>query len=279
MPTGTPIRDIREQLLAAAERVLLRDGPDALTSRAVATEAGFAKGILHRHFPDFVTFLAALALAHIERLDALATDIRASAGTGSLADNLTRALAAALDPTATGIVSLVCSRHELLARLRLTTPAGIPLLTETTKLIAAYLTAERGLGRIALRTDVDTVAVILVGSAHLLAAGSHPAPAGPQRAARRRPQRCRAGHPPTPTPRSVDLKTDGAVPSRRQMRTRSQRKWPGFQPAPTPEPKLRRAPLRHRLGEGKVRAEARGSVRPMRDWPASATMAATPNAP
>jgi hypothetical protein len=37
-------------------------------------------------------------------------------------------------------------------------------------MVAAYLTAERGLGRIALDTDVDTLAVILVGSTHLLAA-------------------------------------------------------------------------------------------------------------
>lgn len=44
MPTGVAIRDVREQLFAAAERVLLRDGPSALTSRAVTSEAGCAKG-------------------------------------------------------------------------------------------------------------------------------------------------------------------------------------------------------------------------------------------
>jgi hypothetical protein len=43
-------------------------------------------------------------------------------------------------------------------------------------MIAAYLTAERGLGRIAIETDVDTLAVILVGSSHLLAAGSQSTP-------------------------------------------------------------------------------------------------------
>jgi DNA-binding transcriptional regulator YbjK len=35
VPTGVHIRDAREQLFKAAERVLLRDGPSALTSRAV----------------------------------------------------------------------------------------------------------------------------------------------------------------------------------------------------------------------------------------------------
>jgi AcrR family transcriptional regulator len=179
VPTGTPIRDIRDQLLDAAGRVLVRDGPDALTSRAVTTEAGVAKGILHRHFADFDTFLATLVLARLERLDSLSTELRASAGTATLTDNLTRVLAAALEPSALRIVSLVSSRDELLARVRLASPAGVPLLAETTRMIAAYLTAERGLGRIAIETDVDTLAVILVGSSHLLAAGSQSAPLDP----------------------------------------------------------------------------------------------------
>ncbi|MGH2895710.1 MAG: TetR/AcrR family transcriptional regulator, partial [Solirubrobacteraceae bacterium] len=127
-------------------------------------------GILHRYFPDFDAFLAAFVLSHIERLDARCDQLRASAGTGDVGDNVAFALADALDPTATQIVSLVCSRHPLLERLRLTTPAGIPLLAEITKMIAIYLTAERGLGRIALAADVDTLAVMLVGGAHLLAA-------------------------------------------------------------------------------------------------------------
>ena len=179
VPTGTPIRDIRDQLLAAAERVLLRDGPDALTSRAVTTEAGVAKGILHRHFADFDTFLVTLVLAHIERLDALSTELRASAGTATVTDNLVGALAAVLKPSGVAVVNLVSSRDELLARLRLAVPAGVPLLAETTKMISAYLTAERGLGCIAIETDIDALAVILVGSSHLLAAGSRPTPVEP----------------------------------------------------------------------------------------------------
>ena len=68
MPTGVAIRDAREQLFDAAERVLLRDGPHALTSRAVTTEAHCAKGVLHRHFADFDAFLAELVLDRIDRI-------------------------------------------------------------------------------------------------------------------------------------------------------------------------------------------------------------------
>jgi AcrR family transcriptional regulator len=179
VPTGIPIPDIREQLFDAAERVLLRNGPSALTSRAVTTEAGVAKGILHRHFPDFDTFLAALVLTHIEELDTRSHQLRASAGTKTVTHNLAGGLAAALDPIAVQLIGLVCARQQLLARLRLTTPHGIPLAREITKMIAAYLTAERGLGRIALTADVDTVAITLVGSAHLRAAGQDGVPLDP----------------------------------------------------------------------------------------------------
>jgi AcrR family transcriptional regulator len=151
VPTGTPIHNIRDQLFSAAERVLLRDGPDGLTSRAVTTEADVAKGILHRHFPDFNAFLAAFALTHIERLDVVSEELRASIGTATVA----------------GTINLVCSRQQLLAHLRVMTPRGIPVAAEITKMAATYLTAERGLGRIAIDTDVDALAVTLVGGAYL----------------------------------------------------------------------------------------------------------------
>ncbi len=179
MPTGVPLSDVRDQLFEAARRVMLRDGADALTSRAVTTEAGVAKGILHRHFADFDTFLASLALSHIELLEHQSEQLRTSAGSGTVENNLADALTAALTPDALAIVNLVMSRHALLSRLRLTTPTGIPLLTETTKMIAAYLTAERGLGRISLDTDVDTLAVILVGGVHLQTASHHGASQNP----------------------------------------------------------------------------------------------------
>lgn len=168
MPTGVAMRDARRQLFEAAERVLLRDGPSELTSRAVTTEAGCAKGVLHRHFTDFDDFLAELVLDRGARLDGQATALRDRAGTGTVAGNLTGALTEFFGPVAVAIVALVTFRDELRTRLRRTTPAGIPLLTEATAMVAAYLTAERGLGRIAAGADVDSLAPTLIGAGHLL---------------------------------------------------------------------------------------------------------------
>ncbi|OMI33998.1 TetR/AcrR family transcriptional regulator [Streptomyces sparsogenes] len=178
MPTGVALRDAREQLFDAAERVLLRDGPSALTSRAVTTEAGCAKGVLHRHFADFDAFLAELVLDRIARIDDQAAALREAAGTGTVADNLTGALSDLFESVAVAIVSLITFRDDLRARLRQDRPTGVPLLAEATAMIAAYLTAERDLGRVAADADVDTLAPTLIGAGHLLFADRHGAPPG-----------------------------------------------------------------------------------------------------
>jgi AcrR family transcriptional regulator len=171
VPTGVALHDVRAQLFDAAERVLLRDGPNALTSRAVTTEAGVAKGVLHRHFAHFDAFLAELVEDCIDRLGRQAAALRRTAGTGTVAGNLTGALTDLLGPVAVAIVALITFRDDLRARLRQSGHAGVPLLTEAAAMIASYLAAERDLGRIAPDADVDTLAPTLLGAAHLLFAG------------------------------------------------------------------------------------------------------------
>ena len=168
MPTGVAIRDPRGQLFDAAERVLLRDGPAALTSRAVTAEAGVAKGVLHRHFANFDAFLAELALDRTARIASQAADLRAAAGTGRVEGNLAAALPGLFDPPALALIRLVIARDELRARLRAATGSRIPLVSESTALVAGYLTAERDLGRIAASADIGTLAPTLTGAAHLL---------------------------------------------------------------------------------------------------------------
>jgi len=167
VPTGTALRDVRGQLFGAAERVLLRDGPSALTSRAVTVEAGCAKGVLHRHFEDFDAFLAEFVMDRVERLDPQAAALYQSVGRGAVADNLADALTALFDSVAVAIVPLVTFRDELRARLRNTWPAGVPVLTDGAIMVAEYLAAEQELGRIPAGADVDTLAAMVIGAGHL----------------------------------------------------------------------------------------------------------------
>ncbi|GAB2597237.1 TetR/AcrR family transcriptional regulator [Streptomyces capparidis] len=179
MPTGVAIRDPRRELFDAAERVLLRDGPSALSSRAVTAEAGCAKGVLHRHFADFDAFLADLVLDRVARLDGQAAALRDRAGTGTVAGNLADALTELFGSVAVAIVGLVVSRDALRARLRATTPTGIPLLAEASAMIADYLTAERERGRLTATADIPTLAPTLIGATHMLFADRHSPPPRP----------------------------------------------------------------------------------------------------
>ncbi|MFI1093455.1 TetR family transcriptional regulator [Streptomyces sp. NPDC020917] len=64
----------RHELLEAAERVVLRDGPEA-SMNAIAAEAGITKPILYRHFGDKSGLYRALARRHT---DALLATLRAA---------------------------------------------------------------------------------------------------------------------------------------------------------------------------------------------------------
>jgi AcrR family transcriptional regulator len=173
------IRDPREQLFSAAERIIARSGPNALTSRAVTTEAGCAKGVLHRHFTDFDDFLAELVRDRIARLGARSAALRGAAGTGTVTGNLTGALTELFEPVAMAILGLITFRDGLRARLRADMPTGVPLLTEAMAMIAGYLSDERELGRIAADADTDTLALALLGGAQLLVASREPAAPDP----------------------------------------------------------------------------------------------------
>ncbi|MFG2543251.1 TetR/AcrR family transcriptional regulator [Streptomyces sp. NPDC048594] len=177
MPTGVHLRDARQQLFDAAERVLLRDGPSGLTSRAVTEEAGYAKGVLHRHFVDFDAFLTDLVLDRAAQLETQASALRESAGTGTVAKNLTDALVALFGPVPMAIIPLITFRDELRARLRQAGPGGgTAILGQATTAISAYLADERALGRIAADADIDSLTLSLVGGGHLVFTDRGPGP-------------------------------------------------------------------------------------------------------
>ncbi|GEB54942.1 TetR family transcriptional regulator [Streptomyces gardneri] len=69
-----PAEQRRRELLEAADRVVLRDGPKA-SMNAIAAEAGITKPILYRHFGDKGGLYRALATRHT---DALLSALRAA---------------------------------------------------------------------------------------------------------------------------------------------------------------------------------------------------------
>ncbi|MGR6918339.1 TetR/AcrR family transcriptional regulator [[Actinomadura] parvosata] len=181
MPTGVHLRDPREQLFTAAEEVLRQGGPDALTSRAVTAQASCAKGVLHRHFESFDAFLAEFVLDRIDLMRAQGAVLKDSAGTGTVVDNLTDALIKLFDPVAVSIVALVTFHNQVRARLReARLVGGLPVMTEIGMILSDYLTAEQERGRIAPGADIGRLAPTLVGTAHLMFAGTDGLPLWPE---------------------------------------------------------------------------------------------------
>jgi AcrR family transcriptional regulator len=166
-PRGVAIPEAREQLFQAAERVLLREGADGLTSRAITDEAGVAKGLIYSHFTDIDDFLTELIL---DRVRAAAEEVAMLpwlAGTESVVDNLTGAAVSLLQTHAFAILGIVHSRPSLMTRLHQAEARGtFFVLDDIEKAFGAYLEAERKLGRIAAPTDTETLALTLVGTIH-----------------------------------------------------------------------------------------------------------------
>lgn len=167
-PRGVTIPDVPEQLFKAAEQVLTRDGPIGLTSRAITNEAGLAKGILYNHFTDLDAFLAAFVVDRFRLTAADADTLPSRAGQATVIDNLTDAAVSLFGPRSLVILSLVLSRPTLMRRLQQSAAAGTPDLQQLEEAFAAYLDAEKKLGRIAADADTQTLAFMLIAAVHHL---------------------------------------------------------------------------------------------------------------
>ena len=168
-PRGVAIPEVREQLFAATDRLLVRSGPAGLSTRAITGEAGVANGMLHRHFRDLDAFLAEFAAGRLQAIADSAATLPARAGHGTVTGNLTTATLALFGSNALALMNLAAARPQLAAALEHATTAGSGGLGDVQHHFAAYLDAEKKLGRIAPDTDTQTHAFALLGSVHHLA--------------------------------------------------------------------------------------------------------------
>ncbi|MFI6118705.1 TetR/AcrR family transcriptional regulator [Streptomyces sp. NPDC051064] len=167
-PRGVTMPDVRERLFAAAERVLAREGPGALTSRAITGEAGCAKGMLHAHFAGLDEFVADLCLDRFARTARQAEELPGRAGENTVAENLGGIALALLDSAGPTIAGLAMTRPAASLRVRQAMEAGAPGFSAVQEAIAQYLAAEQRLGRLSGGTDTGAVALAVAGTVHHL---------------------------------------------------------------------------------------------------------------
>ncbi|MCI1747450.1 MAG: TetR/AcrR family transcriptional regulator [Acidipropionibacterium sp.] len=170
MPTGVVLRDPRAQLFAAAERVLLRDGPEALTSRSVTAEAGVAKGVLHRCFADMEEFLTELVRDRAANISWLGETLAIRAEAEPVVSLVCDGLTEIFQPATLALIGLVAVRSRV--RERLQTGSSLPpVLAEAVAALSGCLAAEQNVGRLRHDAEPGALAFALVGTGHLLFAG------------------------------------------------------------------------------------------------------------
>jgi AcrR family transcriptional regulator len=167
-PRGVAIPDVQSQLFDAAEEILLRDGPHALTGRAITREAGCAAGLLHKHFGDLEQFLTQLIVRRFRIQAEGAAELPARAGGATVEDNLTEAALALFESRTLATAHLVIARPSLRPLVETALASGAPGLPEVTVSIATYLARETELGRVAESADCHSIALALVGTVHHL---------------------------------------------------------------------------------------------------------------
>ncbi|MCE3032789.1 TetR/AcrR family transcriptional regulator [Streptomyces sp. CMSTAAHL-2] len=179
-PRGVATPDVRERLFAAAERVVERDGPGALTSRAVTTEAGCAKGLLHTHFAGLDEFVAELCLDRFARTATKAGALAGLAGRGTVVRNLDAVVRALFDSGGPALSGLAMTRPGAAVLIRVALEGGAPGFAAIQEAVTGYLEAEQGLGRVARSVDPGTAALAIVGTAHHLLMTSRPGTPDPR---------------------------------------------------------------------------------------------------
>jgi AcrR family transcriptional regulator len=168
-PRGSAIPSLHQQLFEATDRLLRRDGPNGITTRAITDEAGCAKGILHNHFQDLDGFLVAYARDRIDALSARVQTLPARAGERTVVENLTTAIVDVFGSGAALVANLMAARPTLQGTLRESPSGGDPIFDDIQRAIAAYLAAEARLGRLhAAGVDMDILAFAVVGACHHL---------------------------------------------------------------------------------------------------------------
>ncbi|WP_280265505.1 TetR/AcrR family transcriptional regulator [Nocardia wallacei] len=166
MPRGVAIPEIRQQLFAAAERVIVRDGPGKLSGRAVTAEAGVATGLLYSHFADLDGFLAAFAVDRAFTIAADCAGLIERAGEGTLAGNVCDAILAVPLHTVLASTRLLVARPELLDQVQQVLGERSAGLDALERSVTAYLSAEQRLARLPAAVRPEALAAALVGIVH-----------------------------------------------------------------------------------------------------------------
>ena len=158
----------REKIVEAAERVMRERGLARSTTKEIARAAGYSEGTLYKHFESKEDLFLAVLAERLPSFVALVEELPARVGRGTLRETLEETASTALVfygeivPMAASIFSDpgLLARHREGIRAR---GAGPRMVNEA---LAAYLDAEKRLGRVREDADPEAAAALILGACY-----------------------------------------------------------------------------------------------------------------
>ena len=156
----------REDILAAAARIMRTEGYARATTKEIARAAGYSEAALYKHFQDKTEIFLRVLEEQLPGLAALLVRLDRRPGTGDVRENLEELVVTAVRFYADSFpiaVSLFSSRALLTAhRERVRELGRGPRKPE--ELLTSYLAAEQRLGGLAPSAEPQAMAQLLLGA-------------------------------------------------------------------------------------------------------------------
>ncbi|OXM52501.1 TetR/AcrR family transcriptional regulator [Amycolatopsis alba] len=156
----------REEIVAAAAKIMREQGYAHATTKAIAQAAGYSEALLYKHFKDKTELFTSVLTEQLPALGTTLDELMATSSDTPLAANLARLARIALSfylesfPIAVSLFSsrelLATHREQVTSRRR---GPDVPLARVT-----GYLSEELRLGRIREDADLEASASLLLGA-------------------------------------------------------------------------------------------------------------------
>jgi len=158
--------DTRERIVDAAAQVMETLGLARATTKQIARAAGYSEATLYKHFSDKTELLLAVLGERLPPLVGLLTRLLDEAGQGAVAERLEEVASQAVRfyERQFPMFASLFAEPALLARYRQALAAVGAGPHRANQALAAYLRAERDLGRIPSSVDPEAAAAMLLGA-------------------------------------------------------------------------------------------------------------------
>ncbi len=159
---------LRDHLIGAAARLIDERGSANLTVRDIAHEAKVADGVLYNHFADKEELLAEALHVHVANVMHTIGPF-AEAGSATVVENLSTLITQGLHALSriVPVFASLMSEPRVIARFH-QLPGAAAHQRALPAMLAGYLRAEQGLGRIDPSGDTNAAAAMLIGACHEL---------------------------------------------------------------------------------------------------------------